>query len=175
MAFCKFCTAAQLQLSRLTAIISMTSVMHVGLQKMLLSSTIVHCTLPDIATKSVHEEVTLPGVSVSTCCTSPLPLLCHQTSSRLSRSTVGKSCCNLSGCRPTSDDSQMRSLHNGSTTVAHPRELPKAISAVCRARLRGEAIRISGFGDRAFASTRASVAWAFPSSVNLVSYLPTYA
>lgn len=122
----------------------------------------------------MQVEVTLPGVSASTCWRLPLPLLCHQTSSRLSKSTVGKSCCSSEGCRPTSDDSQMRSLHIGSTTVGH-KVLPKAISAVCRARLSGDAIRTSGNGDKAFASTRASVAWACPSSVSLVSYLPLHA
>lgn len=122
----------------------------------------------------MQVEVTLPDVSASTCWRLPLPLLCHQTSSRLSKSTVGKSCCSSEGCRPTSDDSQMRSLHIGSTIVGHG-VFPKAISAVCRARLSGDAIRTSGNGDKAFASTPASIAWACPSSVSLVSYLPLHA
>ena len=113
----------------------------------------------------------IPAVSASMCCTSPLPSLCHHTSSRLSRSTVGKSCFSAFGCLPTSDDSHIRSLHNGSTIVGHFKDSPKASSAVCNARVKGEVMIISGLGDNAGASTLASVACAFPSSVRRVSYL----
>ena len=110
-----------------------------------------------------------PGVSASICVTSPLPLLCHQISSKASKLMCGKSCLSAAGCRPTSDDNHMRSLQSGSTTAGHAEGLPKASSAVCRALVSGEIIRTSGFGSSLFVAALADVACLLPSGVRRVS------